>query len=143
MIKDVLITPLSIINVEGGSVMHAMKDSDSGFSGFGEAYFSNIGSGCVKAWKRHKNMTLNIVVPEGEIIFVLFDDRGENGQFQEVILSKSNYHRLTIPPMIWVGFQGVYRDNSILLNIADIKHEPDEIDRKPIEDIQYKWRNLE
>ena len=75
MISDVLVTPLKIIDTVGGNVMHAMKDNDIGYAGFGEAYFSIIGFNAIKAWKRHKEMTLNIVVPHGEIKFVLFDDR--------------------------------------------------------------------
>ena len=42
MIKNVLITPLDIINTPGGNVMHIMKEIDDGFVGFGEAYLSEI-----------------------------------------------------------------------------------------------------
>ena len=66
------LTPLRIIGVKGGDVLHAMKDTDDGFSGFGEAYFSSIEKGCIKGWKKHTNMTLNIVVPVGVIKFVFF-----------------------------------------------------------------------
>ena len=39
-------------------------------------YFGvNIESGVVKAWKRHRQMTLNLVVSVGVIRFVMFDDR--------------------------------------------------------------------
>ena len=53
MIKDLLITPLDIIETPGGNVMHAMKNDSPGYSGFGEAYFSREYFGAVKAWKRH------------------------------------------------------------------------------------------
>ena len=140
MIEDVILTPLKIIDVPGGGVMHAMKKDDLGYSNFGEAYFSEIESNNIKAWKRHRKMTLNLIVPNGEIKFVLFDDRKENhGKFQEVILSKKNYQRLTIPPMIWVGFQGVSKSVSMLLNIANLVHDSTEIDRKDINDIQFDW----
>ena len=74
MIKDLIITPLQIIDTPGGCVMHAMKKKDNGFNGFGEVYFSNIIKGEIKGWKQHTKMTLNLVVPIGEIRFVLFDD---------------------------------------------------------------------
>ena len=103
-----LITPLDIIDTPGGNVMHAMKESSAGYLGFGEVYFSQVDKGIIKAWKRHKKMTLNLVVPVGKIRFVLFDNRKlTNGRFQEVIISKDNYCRLTIPPMVWLGFQGL------------------------------------
>jgi dTDP-4-dehydrorhamnose 3,5-epimerase len=141
MIKDILITPLDIIDTPGGDIMHAMKGSSAGFSGFGEAYFSQIDKGAVKAWKRHKKMVLNLIVPVGKIRFVLFDDREvSNSQFQEVTLSKDNYCRLTVPPMIWMGFQGLDSNVNILLNIANIEHSPQESNRKELSEIKFKWR---
>ena len=140
MIKDAVITKLAIIETLGGGVMHAMKASSTGYAGFGEAYFSQVDKGAIKAWKRHKRMTLNLVVPVGEIRFVLFDDREvSNTQFQEIIISKDNYCRLTVPPMVWMGFQGLSESSAMLLNIADIEHDPDEVDRKEIEEIKFNW----
>ena len=140
MIKDVVITKLDIIDTLGGDVMHAMKESSVGYAGFGEVYFSQVDKGVIKAWKRHKKMTLNLVVPVGEIRFVLFDDREiSNAQFQEVVISKGDYCRLTVPPMIWMGFQGLLDGGSMLLNIANIEHDPNEVDRKEIDKINYDW----
>ena len=121
MIKDVLITKLDVIDTPGGNVMHAMKETSAGYAGFGEAYFSQVDKGAIKAWKRHKRMTLNLVVPVGKIRFVLFDNREvSNNQFQEVTISKNNYCRLTVPPMVWMGFQGLSPNGSMLLNLANI-----------------------
>ena len=140
MIKDAVITHLDVIDTPGGEVMHAIKETSAGYMGFGEAYFSWVDEGAIKAWKRHKNMTLNLVVPVGEIKFVLFDDRdASNIRFQEVILSMDNYCRLTVPPMVWMGFQGLSSERSILLNIANIEHDATEIDRLEIEKINYDW----
>ena len=141
MIKDVLITKLQLISVHGGNVMHALKESSPGYKGFGEAYFSLVEEGAIKAWKRHREMTLNLIVPVGKIRFVLFDDRNiSKVQFQEVVISKNNYYRLTVPPKIWLGFQGLSSETSILLNIANIEHDKNEVDRKGIEQIDFNWR---
>ena len=140
MIKGVIITKLDVIDTLGGNVMHAMKESSVGYAGFGEVYFSQVDKGAIKAWKRHKKMTLNLVVPVGEIRFVLFDDREvPNSQFQEVIISKDNYCRLTVPPMVWMGFQGLSEGSAMLLNIANIEHDPDEVNRKKMSEINYNW----
>jgi len=140
MIEDVIVTRLEIVDTQGGNVMHGMKETSAGFAGFGEAYFSQIDNNAIKAWKRHKKMTLNLMVPVGEIKFVLFDDRDEsNVRFQEVIISKNNYCRLTVPPMVWMGFQGLAKEGSMLLNIADIEHDPDEVDRLKIDNLNYDW----
>jgi dTDP-4-dehydrorhamnose 3,5-epimerase len=142
MIKDVIITHLDVIDAPNGSVLHVMKESSAGYSGFGEAYFSQVGKGIVKAWKRHKEMTLNLVVPVGMIKFVLFDDRERaNIQLQEVIISRDNYCRLTVPPMIWVGFQGLSENGSMLLNLANLEHNPDEINKRSIDQIKFNWSN--
>jgi len=141
-IDDVLITPLKTIRVPNGNVMHGMKSSDVGYDRFGEAYFSTINSGAIKAWKRHKEMTINLVVPSGKVKFVLYDDRqiSKNlGSYLEVIISKDNFCRLTIPPMIWVGFQGLDIETSIILNIANIEHSPEEVDKRNLDEILYDW----
>ena len=142
MIKDVFITKLDVIDLPKGNVMHGMKKTSVGYAGFGEAYFSQVDGGAIKAWNRHKKMILNLVVPVGEIRFVLFDDREvSNSRFQEVIISKHNYCRLTVPPMIWMGFQGLSDNGSMLLNIANIEHNPNEVDKKNIEQIEFNWGN--
>jgi len=141
-ISGVALTPLSIMDTEGGDVLHAMKSSDPGYSGFGEAYFSTVDPGAVKGWKRHREMTLNLVVPVGIVRFVIFDDRAESstkGKFGEVTLSRNNYGRLTVPPMLWMGFQGVDEHPSLLLNIASIPHDPDELERMELSAIDYQW----
>ena len=69
-LNDIFVTPLKKISTYGGDIMHAFKSSDNGFNAFWEAYFSWINEGVIKAWKCHQIMTLNLVVPLGEIRFV-------------------------------------------------------------------------
>jgi dTDP-4-dehydrorhamnose 3,5-epimerase len=142
MVEDLIFTPLSIIDTEGGDVLHAMKSSDVGFSGFGECYFSIVESGVIKGWKLHREMVLNLVVPVGCIRFVIFDDRANSiteGKFDEFVISRKNYGRLTVPPKLWVGFQGKGEKDSLLLNIASIPHDPGEMERKVLKGIDYNW----
>jgi len=141
-IDGVMLSPLKVIKVSGGDVFRAIKNDDSGYCGFGEAYFSTVNSGAVKAWKRHREMSLNLVVPSGRIRFVVYDDRqnsGSYGRFGEIILSIDNYYRLTLPPMLWVGFQGVFENTSMLLNIANIQHRESEAEKKELNEINYDW----
>ena len=140
-ITGVTSTPLSIIDTKGGAVLHAIKRSDHGFSGFGEAYFSTIEHNAIKGWKRHKEMVLNLIVPIGSVRFILYDDRkNQINQFQEIVLSLTGeYARLTVPPMVWVGFQGLDHQLSLVLNIASIEHSPEEIERKELDEIKFNW----
>lgn len=141
-IDGVILTSLEIIRVEGGNVLHAMKNGDTGFSGFGEAYFSSVEHKVIKGWKRHFEMILNIAVPIGHIRFILFDDRDNSktkGCYQEVILSRNNYQRLTVPPMIWFAFEGIAKDSSLLLNLASIPHKKEEQENLPLDQIEFDW----
>ena len=63
----------------------------------------------------------------------------DDTKFYEVIISRENYCRLTIPPMVWLGFKGLANDNSIVLNVASISHDPKEVDRKNLEEINFEW----
>lgn len=142
-VEGVLLTPLKQIHHPKGDVFHGMKKSDAGYSGFGEAYFSTIHFEDTKPWKKHFEMTLNFVVPLGNIRFVIFDDRENSStknNFFDVTLGESNYQRITIPPGVWVAFRGVGKTYNLLLNLANLEHDPNEIDRKEsLLDISYVW----
>ena len=143
-IKGVLITALKQIKHPKGDVYHGIKKDDIGFINFGEAYFSTIKTKVIKAWKQHNKMTLNLIVPVGKIRFVLYDGRKDSNtfkQFNVIILSNENYNRLTIPPGVWMGFQGLGENLNMLLNVADIPHDPNEQVNIPMEesDINFSW----
>ena len=142
-IHDIALHPQRIIPTEGGAVLHAMKAGDNTFCGFGEAYVSEITGGSIRAWKRHQRMTLNLVVVQGSVRFVIHDDRPGSptqGRFHEVLLSRDKNHaRLTVPPLLWLGFQGIAQPTSMLLNIANLEHDPEEVDREPMNHFRFDW----
>ena len=140
--NGVEITKLDMMQTPGGDVMHGLKSIDSSFVGFGEAYFSIIDHQSIKGWKRHKRMTLYLIVPTGSVKFVIHDDRIESssyGEFKVVELSRDNYNRLTISPMLWLGFQGIGKEENIVLNVASIPHDPEEVDKKDVEEFNFCW----
>lgn len=136
-LDSIIVTPLSRIATQGGDVMHAMKHQDTGYAGFGEAYFSWIDANAVKAWKKHTRMTMNIIVPVGNVRFVFFLD--DNTPFRVEEIGNDHYARLTIPPGIWFGFQGLTESGNLLLNLASIAHDPEEVERRAISEIKYNW----
>jgi dTDP-4-dehydrorhamnose 3,5-epimerase len=141
-IDGLILTELDVISVPEGDVLHGMKNKEPGYFGFGEVYFSTIKYNSIKAWKRHKEMNMNLVVPVGEVRFVIYDDRKNSltfNKFQEIILSRSNYFRLSVPPMLWLGFQGVATNESMILNVADICHDPCEVDKVNLSKFKYNW----
>jgi len=132
----VILTPMKQIHHPKGNVFHAMKKSDLGYNGFGEAYFSTIHKGDIKGWKKHTEMTLNLLVPFGEIKFVIYNQKTKD--FLTVNLSTNNYQRLTIGPGCWLAFQGMSEFN-ILLNLANIEHDSNEAFNIDINEIKYDW----
>lgn len=137
---DVLLTPLSRIETTGGDVLHAMKQSDVGYAGFGEAYFSWVSAGTVKAWKRHTRMTMNVVVPVGLVRFVFrWVDTDGAEEFLVEDVGVERYVRITVPPGVWFGFQGLAAPQSLVLNIASIPHDPHEVERLALSDVNYPW----
>lgn len=138
--EGVVLTPLKQIYHPKGDVFHGMKRSDPGFVGFGEAYFSTVHPGEVKPWKKHLKMTLNLVVPVGKIRFVLHDDRPEStsyGQTISVEIGPDNYQRLTVGPGIWMAFEGLDDGLNLLLNMADLEHDPNEVERADLNQFVY------
>ena len=135
--NEIIITPLKQVLVGGGNVLHALKNTDNGYNGFGEAYFSWIENGSIKAWKRHMRMTMNLIVPVGNVQFVFITEKG-NLLVREII-GENNYVRITVPPGIWFGFKGEYAPKSLVLNLASITHDPDEVERLPKEAFNNKF----
>ena len=135
-VDEIIVTSLRRIKVPGGDIMHAIKKGDLGFIDFGEAYFSIIDGGAVKAWKRHSQMTLNIIVPLGSIYFAFFDS---NGKKREEIVGQNRYVRLTVPPGIWFGFKGLNNAKNMLLNVADIKQNDAEVERQDSDYFEFCW----
>lgn len=131
-IKQVVFTtPLQRIYHPKGDVYHAMKMSDPGFDGFGEAYFTTILQGETKGWKRHSKMYMNLIVPTGMVRFHIHDEC--DGITLSYDLGSANYGRLSVPPGFWVAFHGLGSDCNLILNIASIEHDPLESSNVPID----------
>lgn len=143
MIEGVVLHPLKQIVVPKGDLWHAFKASDEGFVGFGEAYLTQIEPHQVKGWKRHNRYVLNIVVIAGAVKFVIYDDRDDSvtkGVFEEIVLSpKDNYQRLTIAPGLWMAFAGVSSQTSMLIDLIPELHNPEEADRKELDEIKFNF----
>ena len=135
---SVILTPLKQIHSPKGDIYHAMKKSSNGYDGFGEAYFSMIDYAQVRAWKKHKKMISNIIVPEGKVRFVFADENFK--KFKKIIIGRDNYIRLTVPPKIWFGFQGLSKKNNLILNISSIKHDPKEQISENIDNVNFSWK---
>ncbi len=129
-ISGVEIEPLKQISDDRGAVLHMLRSDSRLFSGFGEIYFSLVNPGKIKAWKRHLRMTQHFAVPTGKIRLVFYDTRKKsksNGRSEILILGRpDNYYLVRVPPLIWYGFQNIGDDAALLVNCADMVHDPKE-----------------
>ena len=140
MLAGMIKTDLNIIEADSGSVYHGIKNTDTGFTEFGEVYFSSVKKNKTKAWKLHKEMTLNLFVPIGSVQFCFVDGRKKSKTYNEkfgIILSQNPYLRLTVPPGLWFGFRGISEGLNFICNVADIPHDPDEVLRKELNEIEW------
>lgn len=144
-ISDLVITELRQIVDERGAVLHMLRNDDPAFVGFGECYFSEVLPGVIKAWKRHRLQTQNLAVPVGRIRLVVYDDRDESpskGNLQVLEIGRPDaYLRLQIPPGLWYGFACIGDMPALLVNCADLPHDPSDSELKSSDDpaIPYAW----
>ena len=132
----IILNNQKIITNSTGNIYHFIKKKDKEFKEFGECYFSFVNNSEIKGWKKHNQMILNIVVPIGEIKFVIYNSVTK--KFFEVNLSSDNYQRLTIFPGLWVAFKGLSEVN-MLTNLASIEHDPNESENLDLFKISYNW----
>ena len=144
-IEGVILTPLKKIYHPKGDIFHGMKKSDKGYVGFGEVYFSTIKNGVIKGWSKHKKMCMNLLVPFGKVVFIIYDDRQKSrsrGNSLKIELSPDNYQRLTIPPGLCYAFKGKSSGTNLIMDLADIEHDPDEIERLNLDKIDYDLNSV-
>lgn len=128
-----------------GSVLHFFRCDDIEYTNFGECYFSEAFPGSVKAWKRHRQQTQNLIVPVGRLRLVIFDDRIDSvtrGKIEVLELGRpERYQRIGIPPGLWYGFTALGTSPALVVNLVDYPHDPLECERLPEDDrhIPYRW----
>lgn len=142
MLDGMIKTDLKVITADKGAVMHGMRSFDEGFIEFGEIYFSTVEVGAIKAWKLHQRMTLNLIVPVGEVLLYFFDTRKESNTYNKeykILMSQDPYFRITVPPRVWFGFKGIGEGLNLICNVADMVFDSTEILRKEVNEIDVDW----
>jgi len=69
----------------------------------------------------------------------VFHIKDQKNNFRIENIGEERYVRLTVPPGIWFGFQGRGSGQSLLMNLADMAHDPDEVLRKSASKFSYNW----
>ena len=120
-----------------GDIMRILKNKEVKNWNFAEAYFSKIKYNKIKAWKYHLKMSLNLVVPMGRVKFVFYFNKTKN--FKVIELGEKKYSRISIPPRIWFGFKGLSKKDSLILSLANLEHNPNEVLRCKKNEIKFNW----
>jgi dTDP-4-dehydrorhamnose 3,5-epimerase len=144
MIEGVQVIGLRRIPDERGTISHMLKCTDPHFQQFGEIYFSSAYRGVVKAWHRHREMTLNYACIFGGIKLALYDEREESatrGEVMELFLGADHYCLVVIPPDVWTGYKGLSDPFAIVANCCTHPHDPTRSRRiDPFQNhIPYDW----
>ena len=144
MIEGLEITKLQKIPNVNGDLFKIIRLDDECYKGFGELYISEVNKGLIKGWKKHLEMTLNLVVMKGQIKFVFFDDNASSRTFQQFHVLKvraSERLKICLSPCIFMAFQGIDEEN-MLINFADIVHSDSEGVRLELDQIDFNWEIL-
>ena len=93
--------------------------------------------------------TIAKYVQEGNKVISVVFSKGEKShpwlkvevvqEFRVEEIGEDRFVRITVPPDIWFGFQGLHAPQSLLLNIANIPHDLNEVERLALTDINYDW----
>jgi dTDP-4-dehydrorhamnose 3,5-epimerase len=139
IIPGLTIAPLSRIHHELGDVLHIMRSSSNESLDIMEIYASSVLCNKRKGWKRHLRLTLNLVVIEGAIDFSFVDDRVNKHNPTALTFHADpldNHSRITVPPLVWVAFEGLKASN-ILVNCIAEPHDPLEQENIPLDSFPF------
>jgi len=133
---EIKIKNLSVINNEKGDILKGFLKSENKAIDVNEVYFTEINPYEIKAWKKHKTMTCNLIAVRGKIKIVI---QKKDKNYLTEILSKDNYKMITIPPNFWFGFQCLSEEIGLLVNISNEEHNDDEAEQIDINELMFDW----
>lgn len=134
-----IINPLVKIKRKDGYILKLINHKNKNFNGFGEVYFSKVNFLKIRAWKFHKKMCSNLFVVKGKFLFAIQKDFNEKNFFS-IIINDNNHYSLYIPPKIWFGFQGLSKNDNLLMNFSNIIHNEKESKTTSLNTFKFDWK---
>lgn len=125
--EGLILKPLQAHCDDRGRVMEMLRADDPFYAGFGQAYFSTIYPGVIKAWHAHQRQTDTMVVIKGMCKIGFFDDRPESttcGQSKMVVAGEHRPLLVQIPPGIYHGFKAISHEEVLLVNLPNEPYNP-------------------
>ncbi|WP_394392263.1 hypothetical protein [Shewanella woodyi] len=81
-------------------------------------------------------MVLNLIVPVGLVRFHVHCEPTNETKHYDIGIDA--YSRLTVQPGVWVAFEGLSKESSLILNLASIEHDPEESENRELYSINLK-----
>jgi dTDP-4-dehydrorhamnose 3,5-epimerase len=146
LIEGVKFIPHKVFKDDRGSLFHVLRSDADYFDSFGEVYVSHTKANTIKGWKKHLEMTQNLSVIQGKVLFVIYDDRSESqtyGLINQFIMSPNdNYGLLIIPNNLWYSFKSISDCDTLIVNCSTIFFRENECVNLSLADaknIPYSW----
>ena len=80
---------------------------------------------------------MNLIVPVGKVRFVFFSS--ENNFLGQFTSGSDEYSRIAVNPGVWFAFQNICSETALVLNIANILHDPTEVRKRDLSEISFDW----
>lgn len=150
MLEGVRVKKLKVIPDARGRLMEMLRADDDLFTRFGQVYLTTAYPGVVKGWHYHKKQTDNMIVVQGMMKIVIYDNREESstkGEINEFFMGIHNPLLLQIPPLVLHGFKCISKEEAMVINCPTETYnyeDPDEFRIDPHKnDIPYEWEKVD
>lgn len=150
MIEGVRVKKLKVIPDARGRLMEMLRADDDLFTRFGQVYLTTAYPGVVKGWHYHKKQTDNMIVVQGMMKIVIYDNRegsSTKGEINEFFMGIHNPLLLQIPPLVLHGFKCISKEEAMVINCPTETYnyeDPDEFRIDPHKnDIPYEWEKVD
>lgn len=145
---DDLLRGVEVVEGESSTIVKYIDAESDDYVGFGEIYFCKIQNGVDRGWKIHALSTCNLMVPVGEVAFVVADLEMSTYRFYR--LGQERMQRLLIPPLHWYRFVAESEPYAVIANLLDIadrqeRHTKEQIElnsRKPASKVEWMQKRI-
>ena len=76
-----------------------------------------------------------------DLLFTMMS-RIQNKNSKAISYHQTNIIGLTIHPGLWVAFKGLGPTPNLVLNVANIAHDPQESEKLDLSKIDFNWNNI-
>tara|TARA_B100001175_G_C19152928_1_gene469094 strand:+ start:215 stop:619 length:405 start_codon:yes stop_codon:yes gene_type:complete len=120
-----MLKKIKVFKDKRGQVIKMINRKDKFFKKFGEIYFSTILPGKIKAWRKHKKNTCNLMLLKGNVVIKLI----KNNKIITIKLTERKKKLLRINRNIWFGIKNIGKVEGIIVNLIDNIHNDNEVER--------------